>query len=334
METPQQDAASQTGPLSLMVRQIRFEAIGINSYELVDPKGAALPAFDAGAHIDVHLPNGLIRQYSLSNSPGERHRYVVAVLRDEQGQGGSKALHDTLRVQDMAAVSRPRNNFALVPSARKVILIAGGIGVTPLKSMAHALDDAGVPFELHYCARNARFVAFNEELAGPWKSGAVKFHFDDGNPADGLDIKALLARHEEGDHLFYCGPAGFMQACASASAHWPAGAVHCEHFKAPQASLPASTEGNPVAPGGFMLKIASTGAMIDVAPEQSITAALEEAGMAIATSCQSGLCGTCKVRYLEGEVDHQDYILDEADQAHWLTACVSRAKSPVLVLDL
>jgi ferredoxin-NADP reductase len=333
METPQQTAAGQNGPLSLMVRQIRFEAIGINSYELVHPKGEALPAFDAGAHIDVHLPNGLIRQYSLCNSPREQHRYVVAVLRDEQGQGGSKALHDTLRVQDMATVSRPRNNFALVPTARKVILIAGGIGVTPLKSMAHALDDAGIPFELHYCARNPTFVAFREELAGPWKSGSVKFHFDNGNPAEGLDITALLARHEDGDHLFYCGPPGFMQACASASAHWPAGAVHFEHFKAP-APLAGTADAKPVAAGGFMVKIASTGVMIEVAPEQSIVAALEEAGMPIATSCQSGLCGTCKVRYLEGEVDHQDYILDEADHAQWLTACVSRAKSPVLVLDL
>ena len=334
METLQEDAKDQNGHLSLMVRQIRFEAIGINSYELVHPKGEQLPPFTAGAHIDVHLPDGLTRQYSLSNSPDERHRYVIAVLRDEHGKGGSKALHDTLQVQDMATVGQPRNNFALVPDARKVILLAGGIGVTPIKSMAHALDDASIPFEFHYCARNAKFIAFSDELKGPWKHGTINFHFDNGNPAEGLDIAALLHRYEEGHHLFYCGPAGFMQACASAAAHWPTGTVHFEHFKAPQPPLEGAGEGQSRESGSFMVKIASTGAMIEVAPDQSITEALENAGVPIETSCTSGLCGTCKVRYLEGEVEHHDYILDDADHEHWLTACVSRAKSPLLVLDL
>ena len=334
METPQKDANNQSRHLSLMVRQIRFEAIGVNSYVLVDPKGEELPPFTAGAHIDVHLPSGLTRQYSLSNSPDERHQYVIAVLRDEHGRGGSKALHATFQVQDMVTVSYPRNNFALAPEARKVILIAGGIGVTPLKSMAHALDDAAIPFEFHFCARNTKFVAFSDELAAPWKVGTVEFHFDNGNPAEGLDIAGLLRDYQEGHQVFYCGPSGFMQACASASAHWPAGTVHFENFKAPQAPLAESGAGEHLESGSFMLKIASTGTLIEVAPDQSIVDALTNAGVPIETSCQSGLCGTCKVRYLEGEVDHHDYILDQADQKQWLTACVSRAKSPLLVLDL
>ena len=334
MGTVQKNADEQSSRLSLMVRQIRFEAIGINSYVLVDPKGEELPPFTAGAHIDVHLPGGFTRQYSLSNSPEERHQYMIAVLRDEQGRGGSKALHDMLQVQQMVTVSYPRNNFALVPQARKVILIAGGIGVTPIKSMAHALDDAAIPFEFHYCARNPRFVAFSEELAAQWKVGTIKLHFDNGVPSEGLDIAGLLRDYQEGHHVFYCGPSGFMQACASASAHWPAGTVHFENFKAPQAPVGEPGDDKHLDSGSFMLKIASTGSMIEVAPDQSIVDALTNAGVPIETSCQSGLCGTCKVRYLEGEVDHHDYILDEADQKHWLTACVSRAKSSVLVLDL
>jgi len=334
METTQASRSSQNAPLSLMVRQIRYEAKGINSYELADPTGNQLPPFTAGAHIDVHLPDGITRQYSLCNSPSERHRYVIAVLRDDNGRGGSKVLHETLQVQDIAKVSYPRNNFALAPEAKKVILLGGGIGVTPIKSMAHALEYAGVPFEMHYCARNADCVAFAEQLEGPWKHGKLQFHFDNGNPADGLDLVQLLKEPEEDTHVFYCGPGGFMKACAEATAHWPAGTVHMEHFKAPETprTFPPGIEAE--APGSFAIKIASTGEMIDVPADRSIAEALEQAGVRIETSCVSGLCGTCKIRYLEGEVDHQDFILGDHEQGQWLTACVSRAKSKVLVLDL
>lgn len=316
--------------LSLLVRQIRFEASGIHSYELVHPQGEALPAFSAGAHIDINLPNGMTRQYSLCNSPAERHRYVIAVLRDEMGRGGSKALHELLRVQDLALVSQPRNNFELMPEAKKVILLAGGIGVTPLKSMAHALDQAGIPFELHYCARNPGCAAFREELGIAWEHGKLVHHFDHGKPEDGLDIAGLLREPEEGTHLFYCGPAGFMKACAEASGHWPAGTVHFEHFKAPEPAADAVT----LEPGAFMVKIASTGAMLEVPADRSIADVLEQNGIRIETSCQAGLCATCKIRYLEGEVDHRDYILGDDEHGQFLTACVSRATSPVLVLDL
>lgn len=329
------DSAADSTPdgrLSLLVRQIRFEGHGINSYELVHPQGEQLPPFEAGAHIDIHLPNGVTRQYSLCNAPCERHRYVIAVLRDEKGRGGSKALHDTLRVQDLASVGAPRNNFGLAPGAARVILLAGGIGVTPVKSMAHALEAQGIPFELHYCARNQDCVAFGEQLGADWTHGSVQFHFDHGTPGQGLDIVALLHEANEGTHLFYCGPSGFMQACADASAHWPAGTVHCEHFKAPEPAAGAACA--PATAGAFMLRIVSTGAEIEVPPERSIAEALAQAGVKVETSCEAGLCGTCKIRYLEGAVDHRDYILGADEQEQWLTACVSRATSAVLVLDL
>lgn len=320
----------QTG-LALLVRQVRFEANGINSYEFVDPAGGELPAFTAGAHIDIHLPNDMVRQYSLCNSPAERHRYVIAVLRDDKGRGGSKALHDVLHVQDIVNVSIPRNNFHLVPNAKKVILVAGGIGMTPLKSMAHALESNGVPFEMHYCARNTASVAFKEQFDAPWEHGTLHFHYDHGDPANGLNIAGLLGEPVEDTHLYYCGPAGFMKACAEASSQWPAGTVHFEHFKAPEPAVGAPAA---LAGGSFMVKIASSGAMLEVPEDRSISDVLTQAGVHIETSCEAGLCATCKIRYLEGDVDHRDFILSDEEHSQWLTACVSRATSGVLVLDL
>lgn len=325
------DKSSDAHTLELMVRQIRFEGRGINSYEFVDPSGDMLPAFTAGAHIDVHLNGGLVRQYSLSNSPNERHRYVIAVLRDEAGRGGSKALHEGLRVQDKVRISYPRNNFELAADARKVILLAGGIGVTPLKSMAHRLEEAGVDYEMHYCAKDESCTAFAAELAPLHASGKLHFHFDNGDPSKGLDLKRLLSEAGAGVHVYYCGPGGFMKACAAATGHWSTGTVHFEHFKAPERAV---SETVAAAVGEFIVKIASTGQQIPVSGEQSIADALEEAGVAIETSCRAGLCGTCKVRYLSGEVEHNDCILGDEEKQEYLTCCVSRATSRELVLDL
>ncbi|QRX83705.1 PDR/VanB family oxidoreductase [Glaciimonas sp. PAMC28666] len=323
--------------LSLVIRQIRSEADGINSFELVHPAGEMLPAVTAGAHIDIHLASGDIRQYSLCNDPIERHRYVIAVLREEIGGGGSRQMHDSLRVRDIVSVSIPRNNFGLVQGAKKHILLAGGIGVTPLKAMAHFLESAGEDYELHYCAKGEEHAAFREEFAAQVEKGKVIFHFDGGNPRDGLDLAALLQTREEGAHVYYCGPGGFMAACARAAQHWPRETVHFEHFKAPEPvqSEDASTATAASAKADVsFLKIASTGAMFAMSEDKSIIEILADNGIEVETSCQSGLCGTCKMRYLEGEVDHRDYILSDEEHQDYLTACVSRPKSPLLVLDL
>jgi ferredoxin-NADP reductase len=325
------DKPADARTLELMVRQIRFEGRGIHSYEFVDPSGEVLPAFTAGAHIDVHLNDGLVRQYSLSNSPNERYRYVIAVLRDEAGRGGSKALHDGLRVQDKVRISHPRNNFELAANASKVILLAGGIGVTPLKAMAHRLEEVGIDYEMHYCAKDESCTAFTAELAPLYASGKLQFHFDNGDPSKGLDLKRLLSETAPGVHVYYCGPGGFMKACAAATGHWTSGTVHFEHFKAPERPV---SETVAAAVGEFIVKIASTGQQIPVSGEQSIADALEEAGVAIETSCRAGLCGTCKVRYLSGEVEHNDCILGDDEKQEYLTCCVSRALSRELVLDL
>ncbi|MGI4801187.1 MAG: PDR/VanB family oxidoreductase [Janthinobacterium lividum] len=334
------DATAYTLPdgqdqlLSLLVRQVRFEAVGINSYELAHMDGHELPETAPGSHLDVHLPGGLVRQYSLCGDPANRHRYTIAVLKEESGRGGSRLLHETLQVQNVVTVGRPRNNFALVPDAGRHILVGGGIGITPLKTMAHQLAADGKDYTLHYCAKSAEHAAFGKELAVLDTRGQIHFHYDDGRPGEGLDIARLLAERAEGDHLYYCGPGGFMHACAAASAHWPAGTVHSEHFKAPVVLPTFADDASAGAPDTFVVEIASTGAKIDIPAGRSIVDVLAEANIHVETSCVSGLCGSCKVGYLNGTVDHRDFILSEDEQKNYLTTCVSRATSQVLLLDL
>lgn len=323
------DGRAGTELLQLRVRGIRMQAEGIHAFELVHPEGLPLPAVEAGAHVDVHLSGGLMRSYSLAGDPQDRSRWILGVLREPKGRGGSRAMHESLRVGGLLPVGMPRNAFALAPDSGHAILLAGGIGVTPLKAMAHVLARAGRSFEFHYCARTAQHAAFVDELRQLVPERALHLHFDGGDFTRGLDIKALLAHPGAGHHVYYCGPGGFMQACADATQHWPPGTVHSEHFKAPE--RPAS-EAPPS--GGFEVRLARAGISVMVEPDQTIVRAIELAGHRVPTSCLSGLCGACKVEYLEGEVDHRDYILSDEEKSHCLTVCCSRATSSCLVLDL
>lgn len=332
-DSAQDSAPTDSAPthLELVLRQVRMEATGINSYEFVDPEGHELPAFTAGAHIDVHIAPGVVRQYSLCNSPEERHRYVVAVLRDEAGRGGSRGMHEALRVPHRVRVSVPRNHFPLADDAKKIILLAGGIGVTPLKAMVHSLEAKWIAYALHYCAKGPQYAAFEAELRHIARIGQIHCHFDGGNPKNGLNIAKLLKHSEPDTHIYYCGPAGFMQACADATAHWPQALVHCEHFKAP---VKAPSPDGEASTQGYRVELVRSGRTLTVTPGQNLAEALQEAGAPLETSCSSGLCGTCKVRHLGGEIDHQDFILDEGERESFMTPCVSRGCGGTLVLDL
>lgn len=325
------DIESGTGGadrLRLQVRAIRLQAERTHAFELARPDGALLPPVLAGSHVDVHLPGGLVRSYSLAGDPQDRSHWLLGVLRELDGSGGSRAMHERVHVGDLLTVSMPRNAFPLAPEARHSVLLAGGIGITPLKAMAHVLAAQGASFELHHCARTAQHAAFATELKAAVPAGQLHWHFDGGVPGQGLDIAALLAGPAPGTHLYYCGPAGFMQACADASRHWAAGSMHFEHFKPPAPTAPAAPAGS------FEVLLAKKGVRIQVQPEQTIVRAIELAGLRVPTSCLSGLCGACKTGYLEGEVEHNDYILSDEEHKTCLTLCVSRARSPLLVLDL
>lgn len=308
-------------------------ATDICAFELVRADGAALPPFTAGAHIDVMLRDGLVRQYSLCNDPGELHRYLIAVLRDANSRGGSIAMH-ALEEGGLLDIGEPKNHFPLHALARHSLLLAGGIGITPIISMAEALDHAGASFEMHYCTRGAARTAFRDRLAQSRFAERVHLYFDDAQERGRLQLDALLAQARPDTHLYVCGPSGFIGAAldAAKAAGWNDANVHREFF--------TGATGAPAQEGGgafpFQVKLASTGRVIDVAPEVSVIAALAQAGVEVPTSCEQGVCGTCLTRVLSGEPDHRDvYLMDDEKAANdQFLPCCSRSKSPMLVLDL
>jgi ferredoxin-NADP reductase len=311
--------------MQLRVRSITYLAEAINGYELVDPRGRDLPRFEAGAHIDLRV-GGFLRQYSLWSDPAERRRYCIAVLREETGRGASRYLHERVRVGDLVEVSLPRNRFPLDPAAERHLLIAGGIGIAPIMSMISELRRRHAEFEVHYCTRSPERTAFHSELA-PLAEGRLYFHHDDGDPARGLDIAALLRDPRPGTHLYHCGPAPMMAAAAHAAREWPTARVHCEYFTAaPELS---AEEDRP-----FRIRLAKSDGEYEVPAGETIVGVLRRHGIAVRTSCELGYCGACLTPYLAGEPDHRDQVLEETGRRQYLLICCSRSKSPVLELDL
>lgn len=318
--------------LILLLRSMTCLAEGICDFEFVAPDGADLPPFTAGAHIDVFLANGCIRQYSLCNDPAERHRYVIAVLRDAQGRGGSLAMHDKLRVGTLVSVSVPRNHFALVADTSRYVFVAGGIGITPIMSMIAAAHFSKHDFHLYYATRSPLRTAFLPQLQALIETGHVTLHHDEGVSENGLDFSTILATPQPDTHLYCCGPSGFLDAVLTATAGWPSGTVHVERFSAPPASSRTAAESS--SDVTFDIKLAKSGQTFTVAPGNSIVDVLQAHGVDVEVSCQEGYCGTCMTRYLAGEPLHRDTVLDEEDRKQFMMICCSRAVSDVLVLDL
>jgi vanillate monooxygenase ferredoxin subunit len=313
----------------VIISRTSAEALDVCSLELVDPKGQSLPPFSAGAHIDVRLANGLVRQYSLCNDPSETNRYLIAVLRDANSRGGSASMH-ALQPGAALDISEPKNHFALAEGARHSVLFAGGIGITPLLCMAERLQGTGAPFDLHYCTRSPQRTAFAERIRQAAYADQVQFHHDDGPEDQKLDMRAAIGAPADGRHVYVCGPAGFMDAVlgTARSLGWPEDRLHREYF----AAAAVDTRGD----GSFEVQIASTGAVIWVESEQSVVAALAAAGIAVPTSCEQGVCGTCLTRVIDGSPEHRDMYLtpDEQARGDQFMPCCSRAQSARLVLDL
>ncbi|WP_426115360.1 PDR/VanB family oxidoreductase [Pseudomonas sp. DSP3-2-2] len=315
--------------IDVVVVSRKNEAQDICSYELASVDDSALPGFSAGAHIDVHLPGGVIRQYSLCNHPEERHRYLIGVLKDPASRGGSQCLHEQINTGDRLRISEPRNLFPLVHQARRSLLFAGGIGITPILCMAERLAHSNADFEMHYCARSSERAAFVERIKNSSFADRVFLHFDE-QPETALNAARVLAQPGENVHLYVCGPGGFMQhVLDSARAQgWQEDSLHREYF----AATPTDTSND----GSFSVKVGSTGQVFEIPTDKTVVQVLESHGINIATSCEQGICGTCLTRVLEGVPDHRDLFLTENEQAlnDQFTPCCSRSKSSLLVLDL
>lgn len=311
--------------LAVRLQSIAYATRDILVYEFVRPEGGGLPAVTPGAHVDVHLANGITRSYSLLHAGEAPDRYLVGVKRDPNSRGGSRYMHEQLRVGTLLELSQPRNHFPLEEQAAYTVLIAGGIGITPILCMAERLDRTGAPFELWYAGRSRADLAFLPELA---RFGArVRLHVDDEANAV-LDMGAIVAAAPADAHFYCCGPGPMLAAYESAAATRAPETVHLERFGASQ---PPATGGD-----GFVVALARSGIELRVPTGSTLLQVLTSNGVAIDSSCEAGICGCCEVAVLEGEVDHRDEVLTPAQRAanKSMMVCCSRAKGGRLVLDL
>jgi phthalate 4,5-dioxygenase reductase component len=317
--------------MRLQVNRKYQAAPQITVFELTPPPGTALPAFEAGAHVVVLTPSGATRRYSLCNAPGEVQRYVLAIQRDAQGLGGSVSMVDGLQEGDSLPVSRPENYFPLAADGTQALFIAGGIGITPILAMVHSLKARGCAMHLIYCTREPACTAFLDELTALAAAGVLRLtlHHSYGVADQRMDLSPWLAQAASGTHVYCCGPRSLMQSVRDLTRHWPPAQLHFEDFGTRQ-NTPA-----PMAPDrSFVVCLSRQNRRVAVAADESILAALRAQGLAVPSSCESGTCGACRTRLLAGEAEHRDYVLDEDDHHKDIMICVSRARSPELVLDL
>jgi tetrachlorobenzoquinone reductase len=314
--------------IQVLIAERTQEAKDIVRLVLRSPNGEVLPAFTAGAHIDLFLPNGLTRQYSLINDCAEADRYEIAVSKAAVSRGGSSCVHNTLDVGGVIDISEPRNNFSLQPGHDRFQFVAGGIGITPILSMIRHCESRSLKWRLLYLARSRECAAFLDELEG-FGADRVRFHFDDeaGRLFDFADRSFIV---EPGVPVYCCGPAPVMKAVGEFASRSPDNPAYFEWFS------PPAGVGTEDVSSGFDIKLNRSGKSLHVPESKSILEVLEEHGYELSCSCREGMCGTCETNVIEGVPDHRDYVLSGSERAAGRTMmiCVSRAKSAVLVLDI
>lgn len=326
--------ARKTAPLpttlNVRVAAVRDEALNVRSFVLSPSSGSTLPPFAPGSHVEVHMKPGLSRTYSIFSDPLDASNCRIAVKLEGSSRGGSRFMHEALSAGDRLEIGQPRNNFALNEAAAHTLLIAGGIGITPILSMADRLAQIGRSFELHYFARSAEQAPFHIELSKATYSRRVQLHIGLERSAIKDRLVRLLAVPPANGHLYLCGPQGFMElAEATAHASWQASAVHIERFSA-----------DPAASGAlqscFEVRLARSGRSVFVPADLTVLEALEMQGVKIPSSCRQGVCGSCATGVLQGEPDHRDVFLSARDKTanNQMCPCVSRAKTSFLVLDV
>ncbi|MGH3951469.1 MAG: PDR/VanB family oxidoreductase [Pseudonocardiaceae bacterium] len=310
---------------TVRVQQTTWLASGVVRIELRDPEGAELGVWRPGAHLSLHLPNGLVRQYSLCGDPDDRYSWTIAVLREPSSRGGSSWVHERLTTGTVLEVDGPRNNFALA-DASSYLFIAGGIGITPLLPMARDVAADGRRWGMFYCGRSCDSMAFLPQLTA-LAGERLRVHADreNGGPRD---LTTVMEQVTPGTAIYCCGPEPLLAAVEQAV---PVGAeLHVERFRPAATAAPSTTD------SGFDVVCAGSGARIHVEPDASIIDALAEAGVDVPFSCREGVCGSCETKVLGGEPDHRDFLLSDTEKASNSTmlVCVSRCRSAELVLDL
>lgn len=312
------------------VNSVRSVGSGIQSYEFLPEAGDEWPAFTPGSHIDVKVDEKHIRQYSLCNNPADKNRYVIAVKKDEQGRGGSKLLHETIQPGDVVEIGAPRNNFPLDMGFEHYVLVAGGIGVTPLLSMAYSLQAANKSFELHICARDEAAKPFADDLQDVPFADAIHFYLDNADMQQRFNIETALGRYKNGTALYLCGPGGFMSAVIQTgeTLGWPQAAMFSETFAPPKID---ASENKP-----FEVFLARSKKTLTVPADEFLIDVLHGNGHPVMCSCTQGICGSCITPVLEGVPEHRDAVMSDAerDSNKQMCVCVSRAKSERLVLDI
>ncbi len=317
--------ANQPQMVPLRVTRKDKIADGIHMLEFRDAGGQPLPEFSAGAHIAIRAPNGLLRKYSLCNAPAERDRYLVAVKREANGRGGSANLIDHVKTGDELMVAPPVNDFRLPPRAQDFLFIAGGIGITPIMAMIKQVRAEGKRFRLFYCTRSPETTAFRDELSAPEFKGQVTIHYDGGDLSRALDLRPILQERKNREHLYCCGPRPLMEAVRRMTDHWSSAAVHFEAFSDADTHKPTDKP--------FKVKLARSGAVIEVPASKTILEVLREHGLEVPSSCESGTCGTCRTKLIAGAADHRDLVLAEHERADTIMICVSRARTDEITID-
>ncbi len=319
-----------TEPIDVVVHSIEVETPGIRVFDLRSSSGDPLPGFTAGAHVDVHLPNGMMRSYSLVNPQGETDRYVIAVSRDAVGRGGSRFMHDAVVAGMTLRVGSPGNNFALDESAAHTVLIGGGIGITPLWCMAQRLTDLGRPWTLHYSNRTRTSGAFIDRIATLAARAGANLNLVFSREPDGgfLDIATAVADAQPASHFYCCGPQTMIAGFREATRELRREQVHVESFR---------TNTTPKAKGGFAIVLAQTGGEMFVPEDKTILDVLIAANVkGVRFSCMEGECGSCEVRVLAGRPDHRDEVLTSEEKAsnRTMMVCCSGSVDGRLVLDI
>lgn len=290
--------------------------------ELADPEGWPLPPFTPGAHIDVHLPNDLVRQYSIASDPRDNSRYLIAVALEPKGRGGSYFIHNELKVGDILPVSLPRNLFPPSEAGRH-ILIAGGIGITPFLSMVPHFERTKQTYELHYCSRHAAQTPFRNMLDSPAIKSKVRSYLTREKQGCRPDLATIVGSPSAEKHVYCCGPESMVDAVVALTRDWPKENVHIERFGASGEDCAAYT-----------VVLGRSGCRVPVRPGQSMLSALRHAGVEMPSSCEAGVCLECKTRYTEGEILHRDLVMSPADRTVYLTPCVSGCQSDTVTLDI